>query len=103
MRGIRANKTFFETPNRVDALLYSHSYVALTRGGVSYSLFHPLTEKGNVVNMKSEVQIKRVCHALHDKTPYRGCGCKSSSHRVEGKRVCSVWNLQLRDTSHIDS
>lgn len=36
MRSKHVNKTFFETPNRVDGFSYSHSNYPLTRGGVSY-------------------------------------------------------------------
>ena len=81
---------FFEAPMRVSVSISLHSLLTLTRLGVSYHLFHPSTEKGNVVSMKSEVQIKRVGHALHKKTTYQGCEYKSSSQGIlEGKRVCS--------------
>ena len=44
MRGNHTNKTFFETPNRVDGFSYSHSNYPLTRGGVSYNLFFPIAD-----------------------------------------------------------
>jgi len=67
-----------EIPPRVgDKLPTSIGLFTLTRHGVSYNLFFPISEKSNVVDVKSKVRTKRVYHALHKKTPYQRCGYKT--------------------------
>lgn len=79
MRNKLAQTKFSETPMRVSIFLHSHDYFMLTQFGVSYNLFHPLAEKGNVVGVNPEVQIKRVGHALHEER-----------HRTEGVSTKAV-------------
>ena len=77
-----------DAPRRDYYTFMADTVQIVTQSGVSYNLFLPLTEKGNVVDVKSEAQTKRVYHALHEKTPCQRCGYKSSNRWIEAKQVC---------------
>jgi len=89
---IREHKIQQEPLGRVDANSLAWT-LSQHRKGVSYNLFLPKTEKGNVVDMESKARIKRVSHALHNERHSAEDVSTKAVVKVEGKQVCSEGSL----------
>lgn len=83
------------TPLRVgvlDSIRIGNSHQS--KMGFSYNLFFSslivLRRKSNVVDMDSEVQFKRVSHALNERQDTEDDSTKAVAVGLRGNQVCSV-------------